>query len=52
MLELAKNQANAKQNPEVELLLLFTFFSHNITQNIRTHSKKYEREQACLYLQN
>ena len=32
MLKLAKNQANAKQHPEVELLLLFTFFIPVIIQ--------------------
>ena len=32
MLKLAKNQAKAKQNTEVELLLLFTFFIHAIIQ--------------------
>ena len=31
-LKLAKNQPNAKQYPEVELLLLFTFFVHIIIQ--------------------
>ena len=29
-LKLAKNQSNAMQHPEVELLLLFTFFVHVI----------------------
>ena len=32
ILNLAKNQANAKQHPEVELLLLFTFSIHVIIQ--------------------
>ena len=32
MLKLAKNQANAKQNPEVELLLLFALFIYVIIQ--------------------
>ena len=32
MLKLAKNQANAKQHPEIELLLLFTFFIPVIIQ--------------------
>ena len=31
-LKLAKNQSNAMQHPEVELLLLFTFFAHVIIQ--------------------
>ena len=31
-LKLAKNQVNAKQHPEVELLLLFTFFTHVIIE--------------------
>ena len=32
MLKLVKNQANAKQNTEAELLFFFTFYIHVIIQ--------------------
>ena len=52
MLKLAKNQANAKQHPDVELLL-FENYSHSSStlssKNDRTYSKKKAKEQMCLY---
>ena len=50
-LKLAKNQANAKQHPEAELLLYENYsdsssmLSH---KNNRTYSKNYTKEHACL----
>ena len=38
-LKLAKNQTNAKQHPEAELLL-FENYSHSLSENSRTCSKK------------
>ena len=47
-----KNQANAKQNPEAELLL-FENYSHSSSKlsckNNGTYSKKWAKEQACQY---
>ena len=52
-LKLAKNQANAKQHPETELLL-FENDSHSSptlsSKNNGTYSKKQAQEQVCLYL--
>ena len=51
-MKLAKNQANAKQHPEAELLL-FESYSHSSStlssKNTRTHSKKQAKEQVGLY---
>ena len=51
-LKLAKNQANAKQHPEAELLVLENY-SHSsstlLSENNRTHSIKQAKEQSCLY---
>ena len=48
---MAKNQANAKQHPEAELLL-FENYSHSLStlssKNNRTHSEKKAKEQMCL----
>ena len=38
-LKLAKNQANAKQHPETEVLL-FENYPHCSCENIRTYSRK------------
>ena len=52
-LKLAKNQANAKQQPKTELLL-FEHYSHSsstlLSKNNRIYSKKQAEEQFCLYL--
>ena len=52
MLKLAKNQANAKQDPEVELLP-FENYSHSSStlssKNDRKYFLKNEKEQMCLY---
>ena len=48
MLKLTKNQAYAKQHPEVELLLLFTFFIHVIIQKIVGHILKNKKESKCV----
>ena len=51
-LKLPKNQANAKQQPEAELLL-FENYSHSSSmlssKNDRTYSKKYAKEQEFVY---
>ena len=51
-MKLAKNQANAKQHPQVEYFLLETY-SHSSTKlsskNNRTNSKKSVKEQVCQY---
>ena len=51
-LNLAKNQANAKQHPEAELLL-FENYSHSLftllCKNTSTYFMKKEKEQVCLY---
>ena len=51
-LKLAKNQAHVKQHPEAELWL-FENYSHSLStlssKNNRTYSKKYAKEQVCLY---
>ena len=46
-LKLAKNQANAKQHPETELLL-FENYSHSSCKNNKTYSRKLAKEQVCL----
>ena len=52
-LKLAKNQANAKQQPKNELLL-FEHYSHSLStllsENNRIYSKQQAEEQFCLYL--
>ena len=48
-LKLTKNQTSAKQHPEVELLLLFTFFIMLSFKNNRTYSKRKGKENVCLY---
>ena len=49
---MAKNQANAKQHPETELLLIENY-SHSSSmlssKNIRIYSKKLAKEQVGLY---
>ena len=49
---MAKNQANAKQHPEAELLL-FEDYSHSLSKlsskNNWIYSKKKARERVCLY---
>ena len=51
-MKLAKNQANAKQHPEAELLL-FENYSHSSStlssKNNRTYSEKKAKEQMCPY---
>ena len=51
-LNLAKNQANAKQYPEAELLL-FENYSHSLftllCKNNSTYFMKKEKEQVCLH---
>ena len=47
-LKLAKNQANAKQRPEAELLP-FENYLHSLCENDRTYSRKQAKEQVCLY---
>ena len=52
-LKLAKNQTNAKQHSEAELLRSenYWYFSSTLSfSNNRTYSKKEVKEQACLYL--
>ena len=54
-LKLAKNQANAKQHPEAELLLFenYSHFSSTLSsKSNRTYSKKQAKEQVCLYLRD
>ena len=51
-LKLAKNQANAKQHPEAELLLLENYSHSSSTlssKNNRIYSKKLAKEQVGLY---
>ena len=51
-LKLAKNQPNAKQHPEAELLLLekYSHFSSTLSfNNNRIYSKKLAKEQVGLY---
>ena len=49
-LKLAKNQANAKQHPEVERLTSYWHSSSTLSSNnSRACSKKNPKEQACLY---
>ena len=52
-LKLTKNQANAKQHPEAELLTFgnYSDFSFTLsTKNNRTYSKKIsKKKQVCLY---
>ena len=49
---MVKNQANARQHPEAELLL-FENYSHSLStlssKNDRTSSKKQANEQVCLF---
>ena len=51
-MKLPKNQANAKQHPEAELML-FGNYSHSSptssSKNNKIYSKKYTKEQMCLY---
>ena len=51
-LKLTKKQVNAKQHPETEFLL-FRNYCHSSPMlpslNNRTYSKKYVKEQICLY---
>ena len=47
--KLTKNQANAKQYPEVELLLLFTSFIHVVIQKMIGHILTKEKENVCMY---
>ena len=47
-----KNQANAKQHPEAELLQFenYSHFSSTLSsKSNRTYSKKWAKEQVCLY---
>ena len=49
---MAKNQANAKQYPEAELLLFENYSPSSSTlssKNNKTYSKKGAKEQVCLY---
>ena len=50
---MAKNQANAKQHPEAGLFVFDENYSNSwstlSSENIKTFSKKQEREQVCLY---
>ena len=50
-LKLAKNQANAKQHPEAELLL-FDNYSHSSTtlssKNNKTCTKKFKKRAICI----
>ena len=46
--EIGKNQANAKQHPEAELLL-FENYSHFLSENNRKYSRKETKEQVFLY---
>ena len=49
---MAKNQANAKRRPEVELLLFenYSYSSDTLSsKKNRTYSKKISKEQECLY---
>ena len=52
-LKLTKDQENAKQHPEAELLL-FENHSHSLStlsyNNNKIYSKKQAKEQVCLYL--
>ena len=51
-LKLANNQSNAKQHPEVKLLLFENYFFSSpmlLSKNIRTFSKKQAKEEVCLY---
>ena len=52
---MAKNQTNAKQHPEAEVLL-FETSSHSSptlsSRSNRTHSKKYVKERVFLYSRN
>ena len=45
MLKLAKNQANAKQQPETELLL-FENYSHSLSTLSSKTNKTYSKKQA------
>ena len=51
-LKLAKNQAKAKQNPAAELLLFenYSLSSFKLpSKNNRKYSKKYSKNQVCLF---
>ena len=51
-LKLAENQANGKEHPEAELLI-YENYSHSSStlssKNNKTYSKKYTKEEVCLY---
>ena len=52
---MAKNQANAKQHPEAELLVIENYSHSSFTlssKNNRTHSEKEAKEQVYLYSYN
>ena len=51
MLKLVKNQANAKQNTEAELLFFFTFYIHVIIQKIVGHILKNKKKNkwVCIH---